>query len=87
MTQPHVAEGPLEVARTDPPHRAPGGHAGPRLDAIFAALSLVGRVLLGALIVEAIAVASFGVGVGTVAAVLGAVALLVGWRVGSGTSS
>jgi hypothetical protein len=47
----------------------------------------VGQLLLAALIVETLAVASFGVGVGTVVAVLGGVALLVGLRVASGAAS
>jgi hypothetical protein len=80
MKQTHVAGGPLGVARIDRPHRAPGGHTGPRRGRVVAVLSRVGQPLLAALIVETLTVASFGVGLGTVVAALGAVALLVGLR-------
>jgi hypothetical protein len=71
---------PIGVARIDRPHRAPAGHAGPRLGRVVAAVSRVDQLLLVALTVETLAVASFAVGVGTIVAVLGAVALLVGWQ-------
>jgi hypothetical protein len=83
MKQTHIAGGPLGVARIDRPHTAPTGDARPRAGKAVAAVSLAGRLLLGALIVETFAVASFGVAVGTTVAVLGAVILAVGLRVAS----
>lgn len=81
MKETHVAGGPLGVARIDRPHRARPGHTGPRLGRVVAAVSRVGQLLLAALIVETVAVASFGAVVGTIVAVLAAVVLLVGLRI------
>ena len=86
VKQTHVAGGPVGVARVDRPHRAPTGDARPRAGKVVAAVTLVGQLLLGALIIETLAVASFGVGVGTVVAVLGAVIISVGLRVGPGAA-
>lgn len=83
VKQPHVAGGPLGVARIDRPHRARSGPTGPRLERVVAAVSRVGQLLLAALIVETVAVASFGVGLGTIVAVLLAVTLLVSLRIAS----
>lgn len=77
MKQTHVAGGPLVAAPIDRPHRAPAGHTGPRPGRVVAALGRVGQLLLAALIVETLAVASFGVRVGTVVAMLAAGVLLV----------
>jgi hypothetical protein len=87
MKQVQVSGGPLGVARTNRPQRAPASHAGPRLGAVVAASRLVAQTLVAALIVETIAVASLGVDAGTIIAVLAAAVLLVSKRLASGTSS
>ena len=83
MKQTHVAGGPLGVARVDRPHRAPPGHTGRRLGRVVAAVSRVSQLLLAAVIVETVAVASFGVEIGTIVAMLAAAVLLVALRVAS----
>jgi len=86
MKQVQVSGGPLGVARANRPQRAPGGHVGPRLGTLVAASRPVGQMLLAALIVETIAVASFGVLAGTTIAVLAAAVLLASLRHASRTS-
>lgn len=84
MKQVQVSGGPLGVARTNRPRRAPAVHARPRLGALVAVSRLVGQMLLAALIVETIAVASFGVLAGTTIALLAAAVLLVSSRLAFG---
>jgi hypothetical protein len=84
MKQVQVSGGPLGVARADRPRRASGGRVGPRLGTLVAASRALGQMLLAALIVETIAVASFGVLAGTTIAVLAAVVLLASSRLAFG---
>jgi hypothetical protein len=87
MKQVQVSGGPLGVARANPPQRAPGGHVGPRrLGTPVAASRPPGQMLLAALIVETITVASFGVLAGTTIAVLAAAVLFASSRLTSRAS-
>jgi hypothetical protein len=77
MSQTHVAGGPLGVARVDRPRSGPRSHHPQRLiRRMLAAVGLVIRVLAGAAIVEAVAISSFGVLLGTLIAGLAALVIV-----------
>ena len=84
MKQVQVWARPLGVARADRPRSASGGDVGPRHGTLVAASRALGQMLLAALIIETIAVASFGVLAGTTIAVLAAVVLLASSRLAFG---
>ena len=75
MNRPRVAGGPLGVARVDRPHRPRSSDASGTVKAVLAAIAVAMRVLAGAAIVEALAVASFGVVPGTAIAVVTAIVM------------
>jgi hypothetical protein len=75
MDQTHIAGGPLGVARTDRPRRPQSRNAPDTIKALLAAIAVAVRVLVGAAIVEAVAVSSFGLVAGTAIAVLAALVM------------
>jgi hypothetical protein len=75
MSQTPIAGGPVGVARVNPPRRSHKRNANSTSQRAAAAIGLVVRVLAGAAIVEAVAVASFGFAVGTVIAGLEVLAI------------
>ena len=77
MSQTHVAGGPLEWRGWTVPGQAPRSHNPQRLiRRMLAAVGLVIRVLAGAAIVEAVAISSFGVLLGTLIAGLAALVIV-----------
>jgi hypothetical protein len=75
MNQPRVAGGPIGVARVDRPLRPRSRDRSGTVKAGLAAVAVAVRVLAGAAIVEALAVASFGPVPGTAIAVLAAMVM------------
>ena len=72
MNQTHVAGGPLGVARVDRTRRPRSPNVSRMVRAVLAAVAGAVRLLAGAVIVEAVAVSSFGPLPGTAMVVLAA---------------